>query len=70
MNHQCDVSAIAAGLGISDKNAIKALNTGIEDGYEQGLELSMGMTYDSQLRQWAYDVGTYIGACLKVRDEK
>lgn len=48
---------------------------GVEDGFEQGFELSMGMSYDlgeappdvEARRQWAYDVGTYLGACLAVR---
>ena len=48
---------------------------GVEDGYQQGFELSVGMTYElgeapadvEAKRQWAYDLGSYIGACLAVR---
>ena len=48
---------------------------GVEDGFEQGFELSIGMSYDlgeappevEARRQWAYDLGTYVGACLAVR---
>jgi hypothetical protein len=49
---------------------VSALACGIDDGFEQGLELTSGMSYDSVEAQWAYDVGTYIGFCLKVRRVK
>lgn len=50
-----------------DLRDLAALRQGIEDGHEQGFELSMGMTYDDIDAQWAYDIGTHIGACLAVR---
>lgn len=59
---------IAQALGI-EGNGVSALACGMDDGHAQGLELSSGMSYDDLDCQWAYDVGTYIGFCLKVRDE-
>lgn len=58
------VEKLAFTLGILNNAAFR---TGVEDGYEQGFELSMGMTYDDLNDQWAYDTGTHIGACLAVR---
>lgn len=49
---------------------VSALACGMGDGHEQGFELSMGMSYDDLNCQWAYDVGTYIGASLAVRGGK
>lgn len=46
---------------------VSALTAGLDDGYEQGFELGMGMSYDDLDKQWAYDTGAYIGACLAVR---
>lgn len=54
------------------------LAAGIDDGYEQGFELAclhradgkrVGMYYDDPDKQWSYDVGTYIGACLAAREK-
>lgn len=63
---EVDLGALAAVLHI---NNVPALVTGYEDGKEQGFELSMGMSYDDDHSQWAYDVGTYIGACVAVHPE-
>lgn len=41
-----------------------AFDQGVRDGYEQGFELSLGMTYDDAQTQWEYDTGAHIGACL------
>lgn len=57
---------LAIPLGIKNMGAFR---TGFNDGYEQGFELSMGMTYIDKLSQWEYDTGTYIGACLAVREK-
>lgn len=59
-----DFEKLAAVLAISN---IAALKTGFNDGVEQGFELSSGMTYNDEESQWAYDVGTHIGACVAVR---
>ena len=56
--------------GLSDALRVKnfdAFNVGVNDGYEEGFELSMGMSYDNDVDQWVYDIGTHIGACLAVR---
>lgn len=62
-------TALADAFGLTDSNHRAALRTGIDDGHEQGFELSMGMSYDDLDAQWAYDMGTYIGACWAVREE-
>ena len=59
-----DANKLAAALNVIN---VAALNTGLDDGRAQGFELSCGMTYDDLDSQWAYDVGTYIGACFAVR---
>lgn len=51
-------------LGL-DPIHFEAYRTGLLDGFEQGFELSMGMSYDDLVFQWAYDTGTYLGACLQ-----
>lgn len=58
---------IAQALHIERSEEVSALACGIDDGYEQGFELSTGITYHDLDCQWAYDTGTYIGACLKLR---
>lgn len=65
-----NIDLIAVGLALKGENQGKALRTGIQDGFEQGFELSMGMSYDDMDCQTAYDTGTYIGACVAVWDEK
>ena len=57
----------ANSLDIVSEWDVQAFLTGVEDGKEQGFELSSGMSYEDLSRQWAYDTGTYIGACLRVR---
>ena len=44
------------------------LRQGLLDGLEQGFELSCGMSFDDLDDQWAYDTGTHIGACMRVRE--
>ena len=69
-NHQTEVRIKAEQLAlVLDVTNVAALRTGIEDGFDQGFELSSGMSYDDLDDQWAYDVGTYIGACLAVRHQ-
>ena len=54
-------------LGLSQSlgcNNVAALATGYADGFEQGFELSCGVTYDDLDSQADYDTGTYIGACI------
>lgn len=55
---------LAAVLGIKNRAVFR---TGLNDGFEQGEELSVGMFYNNLDDQWAYDTGTHIGACLRVR---
>jgi hypothetical protein len=65
--HNIDAAKLADVLGASPEH-VRALDRGLVDGFEQGFELSIGMTYNDLDAQWAYDVGTYVGACLAVRD--
>lgn len=58
------VARIGDALGVVN---FAAFRTGVEDGHEQGFELSMGMSYDDLDHQWEYDIGTHIGASLAVR---
>ena len=58
------VEAVAKALEVKHEPAFV---TGITDGFEQGFELSVGMTYTDMDYQWEYDIGAYIGACLAVR---
>lgn len=69
MSAACDYSytLIAQALKIEPGQQTSALACGIDDGFEQGLELSMGMSYDDLDCQWAYDVGAWLGACMKMR---
>ncbi len=62
------VMVTEAGMALQIKN-LPAFRTGVTDGFEQGFDLSTGMSYDDPSSQWAYDTGTYIGACLAVREE-
>lgn len=64
MIDQQTIALLAATLNIVN---LDAFALGMEDGYEQGFELSTGMSYDDDESQWAYDTATYIGACLAVR---
>lgn len=61
-----DIDLLARALHIDN---VDALRTGFEDGKEQGFELSSGMSYEDLDHQWAYDVGTYIGACVGVHSD-
>ena len=61
---------IAQALRLEGRYEVSALACGIDDGFEQGFELSSGLSYEDLGRQWAYDVGTYIGACLKARESE
>lgn len=56
-----DVTVMSALLGASSR----VLHKGLLDGYEQGHELSMGLTFVQLNDQWAYDIGTHIGASLR-----
>lgn len=58
---------VALALGIAETDDLNAFEQGAFDGFEQGFELSIGMSYDSIYRQWCYDVGTYIGSSIAVR---
>jgi hypothetical protein len=65
------VMATADAIKIRNRAAFR---TGVIDGFEQGFDLSMGMSYHDtfegvppNVSQWEYDLGTYIGACLAVR---
>jgi len=57
---------VAAALGITNSAAFIA---GYLDGKEQGFHLTVGMSYDDLHSQWAYDVGTHIGACAAVHPD-
>lgn len=63
---ELNIQQLAAALQIVN---VAAFNTGYQDGLEQGFELSMGMTYDNDIDQWAYDVGSHIGACAAVHPD-
>ena len=65
---ECSAPLIAQAVGLDSKYT-SALWVGIDDGLEQGLELTSGMSYDDLEAQWAYDLGTYVGACLKLRNK-
>jgi len=52
---------LADALGVTN---VVALRTGYEDGLIQGFELGTGVSYDDLDSQDAYDVGTYVGACV------
>lgn len=48
---------------------IRAFMIGLRDGLESPWDLSMGMTYDSPARQYAYDQGSILGQRLgRVKD--
>lgn len=64
MDKEIDIVMLAYVLHVDN---VEALRTGYEDGKEQGFELSSGMSYDNTESQWAYDVGTWIGAAVAVR---
>lgn len=57
-----NLELIAVGLGLSSDDERRALRQGHSDGYEQGAELALGMTYDDLDVQRAYDIGTHLGA--------
>lgn len=59
-----DLDAVARLLGIGNTTPFKV---GYADGFEQGFELIMGMSYEDDSAQWAYDLGTHIGAAFKVK---
>ena len=61
---QIDLEAVATLLGISNTTAFKI---GFVDGLEQGFELSYGVSYEDLSSQWAYDLGTRIGAAFGVK---
>lgn len=42
-------------------NVLRAFRTGLCDGLEQPHDLSVGMTYNQPVRQWAWDHGSLIG---------
>lgn len=63
---EINLQQVAAALHIQN---VAALQTGYADGKEQGFELSMGMSYDDPHSQWAYDVGTHLGACVAVHPD-
>ena len=48
------------------KEHLKAFKVGFEDGFEQGAELSTGMSYDEPRAQDVYDAGTHIGCGVAV----
>lgn len=62
-----NLSYLAAALDIENADAFR---TGFHDGRHQGFDLSMGMTYDDPYSQWAYDVGTHLGACAAVHPDR
>lgn len=62
--YQGDLIRLATVLQITN---FAAFSTGLDDGFEQGFELSTGLTYGNTSDQWHYDIGTHIGACLAVR---
>lgn len=45
---------------------IKAFIIGTRDGFEQGPELTMGMSYEDLRLQDFYDAGTHIGCALGI----
>jgi len=61
MRQEIDIVALAYVLHVDN---VEALRTGYEDGKEQGFELDSGMSYDDKHSQWAYDIGTWIGASI------
>lgn len=67
MNMQLEkiLSILGTELEISQTTQHReAFFLGINDGSDQGPELSMGFTFDEKDVQNAYDVGTYIGASI------
>lgn len=43
---------------------IRAFLTGLNDGLDQPIELSMGMTYSSKYRQFIWDIASHIGQLI------
>lgn len=40
---------------------LTAIANGFKDGYDQPGEFSMGLSYESQVRQLAYDLSSHVG---------
>ena len=56
---------LATELGVTPQNpGREAFFRGVQDGENQGPELSSGLSYIDMETQNAYDVGTYIGAAI------
>jgi hypothetical protein len=45
---------------------LKAITMGLLDGWQQGPELSVGMSFDDLRRQQVYDAMTYLGCGFAV----
>ena len=58
---EIDIEALAEVLHVEN---VAALRIGYEDGKEPGFELSLGMSYEDECDQWAYDIGTWVGASI------
>lgn len=57
---------IAQGFGVDSELTLTAFFLGVGDGKESGDGLGVGMTYEDLDCQRAYDVGTRVGATLKL----
>lgn len=40
---------------------LRAIKTGLRDGFDQPYEFNVGMTYDSPAKQWLYDQASILG---------